>query len=119
MAVLPGFQERVSAERPSRGRENGSVTFPMTNVAEDAGAGETNVTLATLGRDGRLGLAQEDWVEIVDDGYTSATSRSSRSMRSTVRSGSAAPRRGLGRARPRPVRTRPSIPLASVGPRRV
>jgi hypothetical protein len=50
-------------------RENGSVAFPVTSLAEDAQAGETTVGLATLGRDRRLGLAQESWVEIVDDGY--------------------------------------------------
>ena len=50
-------------------RENGSVAFPVTELAGDTGADETTAVLATLGRDRRLGLAQEDWVEIVDDGY--------------------------------------------------
>jgi hypothetical protein len=51
-------------------RENGSVAFPVTNLAEDTQAGETTVRLATLGRDRRLGLTQGTWVEVVDDGYT-------------------------------------------------
>ena len=51
-------------------RENGSVAFPLTGLAPDPGADQTTAEVATLGRDRRLGLAQEDWVEIVDDGYT-------------------------------------------------
>jgi len=48
-------------------RENGSVVFPVTNLAEDSRAGETTVTLASLGRDRRAGLAPGEWVEVVDD----------------------------------------------------
>ncbi len=50
-------------------RENGSVAFPVTELTVDTGADETTVVLATLGRDRRLGLAQGDWAEIVDDDY--------------------------------------------------
>jgi hypothetical protein len=51
-------------------RENGSVAFPVTSLAEDPQAGETTARLATLGPDRRLGLVQGAWVEIVDDAYT-------------------------------------------------
>lgn len=50
-------------------RENGSVVFPVTAVAPPA-AQQMVVTLARLGRDARLGLAANDWVELVDDDYT-------------------------------------------------
>jgi hypothetical protein len=50
-------------------RENGSVVFPVRDLAEDTGKSETTAELATLGRDRRLGLATDDWVEVVDDGY--------------------------------------------------
>jgi len=50
-------------------RENGSVVFPVLDLAENTGTNETTAELATLGRDRRLGLVTEDWVEIVDDGY--------------------------------------------------
>ena len=46
-------------------RENGSVVFPVLEANADAN--ETVVTLAHLGRDAHLGLAEEDWVELVDD----------------------------------------------------
>lgn len=42
-------------------RENGSVVFPIVR------AGGASVTLANLGRDPRLGLKVNDWVEFVDD----------------------------------------------------
>jgi hypothetical protein len=44
-------------------RENGSVIFPIRQIAGK------QVTLETLGRDMRLGLQSGDWVEIVDDDY--------------------------------------------------
>ncbi|MGH8905012.1 MAG: DUF6519 domain-containing protein [Egibacteraceae bacterium] len=44
-------------------RDNGSVTFPITKLSE------TEVFLASLGRDSRLGLEAGDWVEIIDDRY--------------------------------------------------
>jgi hypothetical protein len=48
-------------------RENGSVAFPIMGIA--SGNGVTTVTLESLGRDERLGLAQDEWVEIQDDWY--------------------------------------------------
>jgi hypothetical protein len=47
-------------------RENGSVNFPILSIA-DATTSTTLVSLASLGRDQKLGLAVGDWVEIVDD----------------------------------------------------
>jgi hypothetical protein len=44
-------------------RDNGSVMFPIRRMD---GA---KVTVSTLGRDDRLGLSVDDWVEIVDDRY--------------------------------------------------
>jgi hypothetical protein len=55
-------------------RENGSVVFPVagsiaaTTLAD--GSTQIAVPLARLGRDARLGLAVNDWVELVDDRYT-------------------------------------------------
>ena len=55
-------------------RENGSVVFPVTRsdlgATADDGSAPLTVTLARLGRDARLGLAANDWVELVDDSYT-------------------------------------------------
>jgi hypothetical protein len=55
-------------------RENGSVVFPVTGsdlgATADDGSAQLTVTLARLGRDARLGLAANDWVELVDDRYT-------------------------------------------------
>lgn len=45
-------------------RENGSVVFPTHRL------GSTSVTIRDQGRDMRLGLQVDDWVEIVDDDYT-------------------------------------------------
>jgi hypothetical protein len=45
-------------------RENGSVIFPIDEI------GEGWVKVKDLGRDARLGLQPDDWVEIVDDDYT-------------------------------------------------
>jgi hypothetical protein len=56
-------------------RENGSVIFPITNTASNPqsdGSAQLAVSLAALGRDQRLGLAVNDWVELVDDDYTLA-----------------------------------------------
>ena len=44
-------------------RENASVAFPVDSVS---GA---DVTVASLGRDGKLGLEVDDWVEVVDQAY--------------------------------------------------
>ncbi|WP_027485299.1 DUF6519 domain-containing protein [Rhodanobacter sp. OR87] len=55
-------------------RENGSVVFPVTRsnlgATADDGSAPLTVTLARFGRDARLGLAANDWVELVDDRYT-------------------------------------------------
>jgi hypothetical protein len=56
-------------------RENGSVVFPVTYCAPPttqpgSSAQMMAVTLARLGHDARLGLAANDWVELVDDRYT-------------------------------------------------
>jgi hypothetical protein len=55
-------------------RENGSVVFPVTDsnlgAAADDGTAQLTVKLARMGRDARLGLAPNDWVELVDDRYT-------------------------------------------------
>jgi hypothetical protein len=55
-------------------RENGSVVFPVTRsdlgATADDGSAQLTVRLARLGRDARLGLAANDWVELVDDRYT-------------------------------------------------
>jgi len=48
-------------------RENGSVTFPVLTLTK--GINTTTATLAHLGRDPHLSLAEGDWVEIVDDDY--------------------------------------------------
>ncbi len=45
-------------------REDGSVVFPIDNIEGKL------ITLANLGRDEHLGLAKNDWVEVVDDDYT-------------------------------------------------
>ncbi len=42
-------------------RENGSVVFPILKLSGN------QVTVASLGRDQRLGLKVDDWVEVVDD----------------------------------------------------
>lgn len=44
-------------------RDNGSVTFPITDLSGDL------VTLATLGRDPQLSLEVGDYVQIIDDVY--------------------------------------------------
>ena len=56
-------------------REDGSVVFPVLtapSTAQSDGSTQIAVTLANLGRDQRLGLAVNDWVELVDDDYTLA-----------------------------------------------
>lgn len=52
-------------------RENGSVVFP---VIAGASAGSTTLTLGSLGRDDRFGLAEGDWVEPRDDQITLTSS---------------------------------------------
>lgn len=55
-------------------RENGSVVFAVTRselgAAADDGSAPLTVTLAGTGRDKRLGLVANDWVELVDDRCT-------------------------------------------------
>jgi hypothetical protein len=55
-------------------RENGSVVFPIISITGSGGGtgggATTEVRLAHLGRDDKLGLREGDWVEIVDDAYT-------------------------------------------------
>lgn len=46
-------------------RENGSVVFPILALATSAD--RTTVTLAHLGRDRKLSLKVNDWVEVCDD----------------------------------------------------
>jgi len=56
-------------------RENGSVIFPIlgaNSTPQNDGSAQLAVSLAALGRDQRLGLAVNDWVELVDDDYTLA-----------------------------------------------
>jgi len=45
-------------------REDGAVTFSILS-----GGGTAVVTLDSLGRDDRFGLAEGDWVEVLDDDY--------------------------------------------------
>ncbi|HSS50920.1 MAG TPA: DUF6519 domain-containing protein [Thermoanaerobaculia bacterium] len=47
-------------------RDNGSVTFPIADIATDSKAATTTVTLETLGHEGRSALAVGDRVEIAD-----------------------------------------------------
>lgn len=54
-------------------REDGSVIFSVLETATEQqadGSAQIVVTVASLGRDQRLGLAVDDWVELVDDDYT-------------------------------------------------
>lgn len=54
-------------------RENGSVIFAVQQAVPTSQADGSTViavTVASLGRDQRLGLAVNDWVELVDDDYT-------------------------------------------------
>jgi len=64
---------RATAATFKWSRENGSVIFPIV-----AGGGTTTVTLEHLGRGKRLGLAEGDWVEVLDDDY--ALSNSTRNL---------------------------------------
>jgi hypothetical protein len=56
-------------------RENGSVVFAVSacgpaTPSPDGSTQTLAVTLARPGRDARLGLRKNDWVELVDDAYT-------------------------------------------------
>ncbi|MFT4102477.1 MAG: DUF6519 domain-containing protein [Burkholderiaceae bacterium] len=51
-------------------RENGSVVFPIVQLGASStvnGTSRLEVTLASLGRDDKLGLHPGDWVAVVDD----------------------------------------------------
>jgi hypothetical protein len=48
-------------------RDNGSVTFPIVDIATESASSTTTLTLERLGREGRASLSQGDRVEIVDD----------------------------------------------------
>ena len=71
---------RASAATFKWSRDNGSVVFPLYSPAifstspspsdPDRVTDTATVTLEHLGRDGRSGLAVDDWVELVDDDYT-------------------------------------------------
>ncbi|HET7065501.1 MAG TPA: DUF6519 domain-containing protein [Rudaea sp.] len=54
-------------------RENGSVVFPVVGGPAGAnpvdGSAAITVTVATLGRDGDVGLHVGDWVELLDEDY--------------------------------------------------
>lgn len=50
-------------------RENGSVVFPIENIASDSAAQTSIIRLGHLGRDDTLSLAKGNWVEIVNDDY--------------------------------------------------
>lgn len=50
-------------------RENGSVAFAVGAVHVNGASNVTTVTLDALGRDRKLGLSRDDWVELVDDAY--------------------------------------------------
>jgi hypothetical protein len=64
--VWGGTENGISAAATFKwSRENGSVVFPIVSVS--SGSGTTTVTLETLGRDDRLGLAEGQWCEIQDD----------------------------------------------------
>ncbi|MCM6776627.1 DUF6519 domain-containing protein [Nocardia sp. CDC159] len=62
-AVLPeqGRRKALSGATFKWSRENGSVVFPVVSVSGN------QVRLASLGRDGKLGLEIGDWVELTDD----------------------------------------------------
>jgi hypothetical protein len=65
--IYDGGEENVATFVWSR--ENASVIFRILNISSDTTAGTTTVSLESLGRDARFGLAEGNWVEIVDDDY--------------------------------------------------
>jgi hypothetical protein len=58
---------KASAATFKWSRENGSVVFPVVDLAPEPGANGTRVRLRQLGLDRRLDLQKDDWVELVDD----------------------------------------------------
>jgi hypothetical protein len=70
---LAGTINGVSGASFKFSRENGAVIFSVLQTATTTqadGSALIAVTVASLGRDQRLGLAINDWVELVDDDYT-------------------------------------------------
>ncbi len=67
--VHTGSQDEAGNTTPATfkwSRENSSVVFPITKLADSE---TVTLELSHLGRDQRFGLAPGDWVEIVDDAY--------------------------------------------------
>ncbi len=64
LALKDGGSNKFDAATFKWSRDNGTVTFPIISKA-----GNTLV-LEHLGRDDRLSLEKDDWVEVVDDDYT-------------------------------------------------
>lgn len=58
---------RTTAATFKWSRENGCVVFGVQAVHVNGASDVTTVTLDDLGRDRKLGLARDDWVELVDD----------------------------------------------------
>lgn len=50
-------------------RENGRIIFPILASHKSKDSNSITLVLEHLGRDGRCGLKENDWVEIVDDDY--------------------------------------------------
>ncbi|MGZ3625596.1 MAG: DUF6519 domain-containing protein [Ktedonobacteraceae bacterium] len=50
-------------------RENGSVVFPILDDSKHTTDHKVEVKLESLGRDSRLSIKKDDWVEIIDDKY--------------------------------------------------
>lgn len=72
---LAGSEDAPGGASFKWSRENGSVIFPVLGAASSQnadGSAQLTVTLGHLGRDQRLGLAVNDWVELIDDSYTLA-----------------------------------------------
>jgi hypothetical protein len=65
--IYDGGEENVATFVWSR--ENASVIFRILSISSDNTAHTTTVSLESLGRDARFGLAEGNWVEIVDDDY--------------------------------------------------
>ena len=67
--AMPSDTEAANRVDPSKvatfkwSRENGSVIFPIVNLADKI------ATVRDLGREQRFGLRRDDWVEVVDDDY--------------------------------------------------
>jgi uncharacterized protein DUF6519 len=66
----PAATEKVPTFKWSR--EDGSVVFKVLKVTVSSGSASptTQIQLASLGRDTRLGLHVGDWVELVNNDYT-------------------------------------------------